>query len=177
LDCLIIFACVSPNTERTRNRPLRSGGPSSFLGPDAEVSALFLSLPPGKFRQSTPSPCFTSVRFTPFCFNSPCQFTPLLNLRALIPDLTPFGCSIFIYLSLFNGISFLVYAFLSYAHFFRDATNASSNTLLSIKSNNGRLSPHHFQLVIHQPLHVGYHPMLRNLCYLTAPLNRARINK
>jgi len=29
--------------------------------------------------------------FTPFCFNAPCQFTPLLNLRSLIFGTTPFG--------------------------------------------------------------------------------------
>jgi hypothetical protein len=29
--------------------------------------------------------------FTPFCFNAPCQFTPLLNLRSLIFGLTLLG--------------------------------------------------------------------------------------
>jgi hypothetical protein len=28
--------------------------------------------------------------FTYFCFNAPCLYTPLLNLRLLIFDLTPF---------------------------------------------------------------------------------------
>jgi hypothetical protein len=34
--------------------------------------------------------------FTPFCFNAPCQYIPLLSLRSLISGLTPFGwlCSI-----------------------------------------------------------------------------------
>ena len=39
----------------------------------------------------TPSPCFIPVYFAPFFFNSPCQFTPLLNLRSFIFGLTPFG--------------------------------------------------------------------------------------
>jgi len=34
--------------------------------------------------------------FTPFCFNTPCQYIPLLSLSSLISGLTPFGwlCSI-----------------------------------------------------------------------------------
>jgi len=45
---------------------------------------------------TTPSSCFTPNRFTPFYFNTPCQFTPFLNLCSLIFGLTPFGwlCSI-----------------------------------------------------------------------------------
>jgi len=39
----------------------------------------------------TLSPCFTSIYFTPFCFNTPYQFTALLNLRSVIFGLTPFG--------------------------------------------------------------------------------------
>ena len=34
----------------------------------------------GTERRNKPSPCFT--RFTPFCFNAPCQFTPLFNLHS-----------------------------------------------------------------------------------------------
>jgi len=34
---------------------------------------------------STANPCLT-----PFCFNAPCQFTPLLDLRSRIFGLTPF---------------------------------------------------------------------------------------
>jgi hypothetical protein len=36
---------------------------------------------------NTPSPCFR-----PFCFNVPCHFTQLLNVRCLVFGLTPFGC-------------------------------------------------------------------------------------
>ena len=36
-------------------------------------------------------PLFHVVCFTRFCFNAPCQFTPLLNLRSFILGLTPFG--------------------------------------------------------------------------------------
>ena len=35
---------------------------------------------------TTPKPCFT-----PFCLNTPCQFTPLLNLHPLNFGLMPFG--------------------------------------------------------------------------------------
>jgi hypothetical protein len=34
---------------------------------------------------------FTPVCFTPFCFTPPCHFTPLLDIRSLTLDLTPFG--------------------------------------------------------------------------------------
>ena len=45
---------------------------------------------------TTPSSCFTPTYFTPFYLNTPCQFTPFLNLHFLISSLTPFGwlCSI-----------------------------------------------------------------------------------
>jgi hypothetical protein len=41
-------------------------------------------------------PSLTPVCFTPFCFNVPCQFTPLLNLCSFIFGVAPFGllCSI-----------------------------------------------------------------------------------
>lgn len=37
-------------------------------------------------QRCTLRPCFTS-----FCFNTPCQFTPLCNLCSLIFSLSPFG--------------------------------------------------------------------------------------
>jgi hypothetical protein len=40
---------------------------------------------------NTPSPCFTAVYFTLFCFNAFWQFKQLLNLRSLISGLTPYG--------------------------------------------------------------------------------------
>ena len=47
-------------------------------------------LPKHQFLYNT-SPCFTAVCFTLFCYNVPCQFTPFLNLCALIFCLTTFS--------------------------------------------------------------------------------------
>jgi hypothetical protein len=47
-------------------------------------------------KQNMPRPCFM-----PFCFNTPYQFAPLLNLRSPIFGLTAFSWFICIYLSLF----------------------------------------------------------------------------
>jgi hypothetical protein len=41
--------------------------------------------------QNTGSPFRRSLVLRLFCFNAPCQFTPLLNLRSLILGLTPLG--------------------------------------------------------------------------------------
>ena len=41
--------------------------------------------------QSTGSPSFTPTCFKPFCFNAPCQFTPLFNLHSIILSLMPFS--------------------------------------------------------------------------------------
>jgi len=84
---------------RPTNRPLRSGGSSSLLEREAEISVLFFSLSPGKFPKSTRTP---RLCFTPFCFNALCQLTKLLNLRALSFCLTPFRWFL-VYLNLFNG--------------------------------------------------------------------------
>jgi len=61
--------------------------------------------------------------FTPFSFNAPDQFTPLINLRPTIFGLTLFGGFISIYVFLFSfltGILFLIYAFLIYAPLFQE---------------------------------------------------------
>jgi hypothetical protein len=36
-------------------------------------------------------PFFTPLSLTPICFNAPCQFTSLLNLRPVIFGSTPYG--------------------------------------------------------------------------------------
>jgi hypothetical protein len=49
--------------------------------------------------------CTTALfqrRFTPFCFNTPYRFPPLLYLRSVIFSLTPCNSFSFIYLSPFN---------------------------------------------------------------------------
>ena len=55
-------------------------------------------------------------RFSPFCFNAPCQFTPLFNFCSLIFGLTPFGLAAFHYASplFLTGVSFFIYT-----HFFQ----------------------------------------------------------
>ena len=90
--------CLTTN-RRPTNRPLRSGGSSSLVEREAEISALFFSLSPGKFSKSTRTP---RLCFTPFCFNALCQLTKLLNLRALIFCLTPYRWFL-MYLNRFNG--------------------------------------------------------------------------
>jgi hypothetical protein len=90
--------CLMTN-RRPTNRPVRSGGSSSLLEREAEVSALFFSLSPGKFPKSTRTP---RLCFTPFCFNALCQLKKLLNLRALIFCLTPFRWFL-MSVNLFNG--------------------------------------------------------------------------
>ena len=57
----------------------------------------------------TPRPCFTCVCFTPFCFNTPYQFTLLLNLSFLIFSFNLFACSISICLFV-TGMSLLIHA-------------------------------------------------------------------
>jgi hypothetical protein len=47
--------------------------------------------------------CFTTVCFTPFCFNAPYQFTSLLNLRPLAALFS------IICLSFLMGILFLIF--------------------------------------------------------------------
>jgi len=75
---------------------------------EAEVSALFFSLSPGKFPKTTRTP---RLCFTPFCFNALCQLTKLLNLGALIFCLTPFRWFL-MHLNLFNGNMIFIYALL-----------------------------------------------------------------
>jgi hypothetical protein len=48
-----------------------------------------------------------STCFTPFWYNAPCQYAPLLNLRSLIFDLRPSGClSSFIQTPTYSIISY-----------------------------------------------------------------------
>jgi len=61
--------------------------------------------------------CLLPVSFMPFCFNTLYHFTPLLNLCSLFFGLAPFDCPHSITL-----ISFLISAFLMYAHFFRNVS-------------------------------------------------------
>jgi hypothetical protein len=58
------------------------------------------------------------------CFNTPCQFTPLLNLRSLVFGLRPFGWLHSITLtSLFSDRSIIFYA-----HIFRNTTQQGRKT-------------------------------------------------
>jgi hypothetical protein len=72
----------------------------------------------------TRSPCFK-----PFCFNAPCQYVPLLNLRALVFGLTPFGCLCSIALNptysiiYYGKIIFDLYLFIC-TQFFSNTTRA-----------------------------------------------------
>jgi hypothetical protein len=50
-----------------------------------QSSSVILSFDPA------PTCCFTPISFTLCCFDTPSQFTPLLNLRSRIFGLTPFG--------------------------------------------------------------------------------------
>ena len=70
------------------------------------------------------SPCFTPVRSTTYCSNAACQFTPLLTLRSPVFGFTPFHWFTCICFCFFSGISFSIYVFFIYAHFFRNATRA-----------------------------------------------------
>ena len=108
------------------------------------------TLKPHRFRYETPAVISTKLYISPtHCtcfacflpFNDPCQFTPLLNLRPLIFCFRPCGwiCSITLPrpIPLLVRISFLIYNFFIYAHFFRKGLNrpqrevACRRTLLS----------------------------------------------
>lgn len=75
---------------------------------------------------STPSPCFTPVYFTPFYFNTPCQFRTPLNFAlsnllfntSWLTALQDAGSLILM------GISYFMYAFLFTPIFFRNVTRA-----------------------------------------------------
>ena len=76
--------------------------------------------------------------FMPFFSNAPCQCTPLLNLRPISVVLTPsffrsnaiwlaapYYANLYLPIPLFIlEISFLIYAYFIYAHFFRNKTGA-----------------------------------------------------
>jgi hypothetical protein len=67
---------------------------------------------------NTRNTSFTSLCYTPFCFNALCQFKPLLNLRSLIFGLTPFGWLLFIVLTSYfwwkHNFSFTIFYTLSF---------------------------------------------------------------
>jgi hypothetical protein len=59
-------------------------------GPETEQ---FVDVTVGTLTRDTNEVLFKTyfTCFTPFSFNAPCQFTPLLNLRSLVFGLKPFG--------------------------------------------------------------------------------------
>jgi hypothetical protein len=79
-----------------------------------------LSCNVGEWNMSTPSACFT-----PFCFNAPCQFTPLINLRSHFRFNALWLAACYYTNALFMmGISFFIYDVFIYTHVFKNATSA-----------------------------------------------------